>query len=235
MNIKKSIEESIKERQILKAQERNKKICRKMQKRMEPMEFAPSSLCFNDGREGLGAPPYFYTSPCPSAKKESGNPVVEYDKDSDTFYIPLKNGEKIYITKWQKESIDKAKKIFDAFEEIPYSEHQDEWDESSEDDYSFKEELKDMIRDEVARAMRHSHLKSGIKSIEKFVDKVKDDYDNYVHYNTTRVLGENLVEDIPAPPGMLSFKKFLKKECKKKDIEYDIAKNIAKSLYSKER
>ncbi len=211
MNTKKSIEESIKERQILKAQERNEKIRRKMQKRMEPMEFAPSSLCFNDGREGLGAPPYFYTSPCPSAKKESGSPVVEYDKDSDTFYIPLKNGEKIYITKWQKESIDKAKKIFDAFEEIPYSEHQDEWDEPYD-------------------AMQQTPLKSCIKSIEKFVDEVKDDYDNYVHYNTTRVLGENLVEDIPAPPGMLSFKQFFIKDCKDKMLNH-----IAKIFYSKER
>ncbi len=211
MNIKKSIEESIKERQILKAQERNEKIRRKMQKRMEPMEFAPSSLCFNDGREGLGAPPYFYTSPCPSAKEESGSPVVEYDKDSDTFYIPLKNGEKIYITKWQKESIDKAKKIFDAFEEIPYSEHQDEWDEPYD-------------------AMQQTPLKSCIKSIEKFVDEVKDDYDNYVHYNTTRVLGENLVEDIPAPPGMLSFKQFFIKDCKDKMLNH-----IAKIFYSKER
>lgn len=211
MNIKKSIEESVKERQILKAQERNKKICRKMQKRMEPMEFAPSSLCFNDGREGLGAPPYFYTSPCPSAKEESGSPVVEYDRDSDTFYIPLKNGEKIYITKWQKESIDKAKKIFDAFEEIPYSEHQDEWDEPYD-------------------AMQQTPLKSCIKSIEKFVDEVKDDYDNYVHYNTTRVLGENLVEDIPAPPGMLSFKQFFIKDCKDKMLNH-----IAKIFYSKER
>lgn len=211
MNIKKSIEESVKERQILKAQERNEKIRRKMQKRMEPMEFAPSSLCFNDGREGLGAPPYFYTSPCPSAKEESGSPVVEYDKDSDTFYIPLKNGEKIYITKWQKESIDKAKKIFDAFEEIPYSEHQDEWDEPYD-------------------AMQQTPLKSCIKSIEKFVDEVKDDYDNYVHYNTTRVLGENLVEDIPAPPGMLSFKQFFIKDCKDKMLNH-----IAKIFYSKER
>ncbi len=211
MNIKKSIEESIKERQILKAQERNEKIRRKMQKRMEPMEFAPSTLCFNDGREGLGAPPYFYTSPCPSAKEESGSPVVEYDKDSDTFYIPLKNGEKIYITKWQKESIDKAKKIFDAFEEIPYSEHQDEWDEPYD-------------------AMQQTPLKSCIKSIEKFVDEVKDDYDNYVHYNTTRVLGENLVEDIPAPPGMLSFKQFFIKDCKDKMLNH-----IAKIFYSKER
>ena len=211
MNIKKSIEESKKERQILKAQERNEKIRRKMQKRMEPMEFAPSSLCFNDGREGLGAPPYFYTSPCPSAKEESGSPVVEYDKDSDTFYIPLKNGEKIYITKWQKESIDKAKKIFDAFEEIPYSEHQDEWDEPYD-------------------AMQQTPLKSCIKSIEKFVDEVKDDYDNYVHYNTTRVLGENLVEDIPAPPGMLSFKQFFIKDCKDKMLNH-----IAKIFYSKER
>lgn len=215
MNIKKSIEESIKERQILKAQERNEKIRRKMQKRMEPMEFAPSSLCFNDGREGLGAPPYFYTSPCPSAKEESGSPVVEYDRDSDTFYIPLKNGEKIYITKWQKESIDKAKKIFDAFEEIPYSEHQDEvideWDEPYD-------------------AMQQTPLKSCIKSIEKFVDEVKDDYDNYVHYNTTRVLGENLVEDIPAPPGMLSFKQFFIKDCKDKMLNH-----IAKIFYSKER
>lgn len=211
MNIKKSIEESKKERQILKAQERNEKIRRKMQKRMEPMEFAPSSLCFNDGREGLGAPPYFYTSPCPSAKKESGSPVVEYDRDSDTFYIPLKNGEKIYITKWQKESIDKAKKIFDAFEEIPYSEHQDEWDEPYD-------------------AMQQTPLKSCIKSIEKFVDEVKDDYDNYVHYNTTRVLGENLVEDIPAPPGMLSFKQFFIKDCKDKMLNH-----IAKIFYSKER
>lgn len=211
MNIKKSIEESVKERQILKAQERNEKIRRKMQKRMEPMEFAPSSLCFNDGREGLGAPPYFYTSPCPSAKEESGSPVVEYDKDSDTFYIPLKNGEKIYITKWQKESIDKAKKIFDAFEEIPYSEHQNEWDEPYD-------------------AMQQTPLKSCIKSIEKFVDEVKDDYDNYVHYNTTRVLGENLVEDIPAPPGMLSFKQFFIKDCKDKMLNH-----IAKIFYSKER
>lgn len=211
MNIKKSIEESVKERQILKAQERNEKIRRKMQKRMEPMEFAPSSLCFNDGREGLGAPPYFYTSPCPSAKEESGSPVVEYDKGSDTFYIPLKNGEKIYITKWQKESIDKAKKIFDAFEEIPYSEHQDEWDEPYD-------------------AMQQTPLKSCIKSIEKFVDEVKDDYDNYVHYNTTRVLGENLVEDIPAPPGMLSFKQFFIKDCKDKMLNH-----IAKIFYSKER
>lgn len=211
MNIKKSIEESKKERQILKAQERNEKIRRKMQKRMEPMEFAPSSLCFNDGREGLGAPPYFYTSPCPSAKEESGSPVVEYDRDSDTFYIPLKNGEKIYITKWQKESIDKAKKIFDAFEEIPYSEHQDEWDEPYD-------------------AMQQTPLKSCIKSIEKFVDEVKDDYDNYVHYNTTRVLGENLVEDIPAPPGMLSFKQFFIKDCKDKMLNH-----IAKIFYSKER
>ena len=211
MNIKKSIEESIKERQILKAQERNEKIRRKMQKRMEPMEFAPSSLCFNDGREGLGAPPYFYTSPCPSAKEESGSPVVEYDRDSDTFYIPLKNGEKIYITKWQKEAIDKAKKIFDAFEEIPYSEHQDEWDEPYD-------------------AMQQTPLKSCIKSIEKFVDEVKDDYDNYVHYNTTRVLGENLVEDIPAPPGMLSFKQFFIKDCKDKMLNH-----IAKIFYSKER
>lgn len=211
MNIKKSIEESVKERQILKAQERNEKIRRKMQKRMEPMEFAPSSLCFNDGREGLGAPPYFYTSPCPSAKEESGSPVVEYDKDSDTFYIPLKNGEKIYITKWQKESIDKAKKIFDAFEEIPYSEHQDEWDEPYD-------------------AMQQTPLKSCIKSIEKFVDEVKDDYDNYVHYNTTRVLGENLIEDIPAPPGMLSFKQFFIKDCKDKMLNH-----IAKIFYSKER
>lgn len=211
MNTKKSIEESIKERQILKAQERNEKIRRKMQKRMEPMEFAPSSLCFNDGREGLGAPPYFYTSPCPSAKEESGSPVVEYDKDSDTFYIPLKNGEKLYITKWQKESIDKAKKIFDAFDEIPYSEHQDEWDEPYD-------------------AMRQTPLKSCIKSIEKFVDEVKDDYDNYVHYNTTRVLGENLVEDIPAPPGMLSFKQFFIKDCKDKMLNH-----IAKIFYSKER
>lgn len=211
MNIKKSIEESVKERQILKAQERNEKIRRKMQKRMEPMEFAPSSLCFNDGREGLGAPPYFYTSPCPSAKEESGSPVVEYDRDSDTFYIPLKNGEKIYITKWQKESIDKAKKIFDAFEEIPYSEHQDEWDEPYD-------------------AMQQTPLKSCIKSIEKFVDEVKDDYDNYVHYNTTRVLGENLVEDIPAPPGMLSFKQFFIKDCKDKMLNH-----IAKIFYSKER
>ena len=211
MNIKKSIEESVKERQILKAQERNEKIRRKMQKRMEPMEFAPSSLCFNDGREGLGAPPYFYTSPCPSAKEESGSPVVEYDRDSDTFYIPLKNGEKIYITKWQKESIDKAKKIFDAFEEIPYSEHQDEWDEPYD-------------------TMQQTPLKSCIKSIEKFVDEVKDDYDNYVHYNTTRVLGENLVEDIPAPPGMLSFKQFFIKDCKDKMLNH-----IAKIFYSKER
>lgn len=211
MNIKKSIEESVKERQILKAQERNEKIRRKMQKRMEPMEFAPSSLCFNDGREGLGAPPYFYTSPCPSAKEESGSPVVEYDKDSDTFYIPLKNGEKIYITKWQKESIDKAKKIFDAFEEIPYEESQDEWDEPYD-------------------AMQQTPLKSCIKSIEKFVDEVKDDYDNYVHYNTTRVLGENLVEDIPAPPGMLSFKQFFIKDCKDKMLNH-----IAKIFYSKER
>lgn len=211
MNIKKSIEESKKERQILKAQERNEKIRRKMQKRMEPMEFAPSSLCFNDGREGLGAPPYFYTSPCPSAKEESGSPVVEYDKDSDTFYIPLKNGEKIYITKWQKESIDKAKKIFDAFEEIPYEESQDEWDEPYD-------------------AMQQTPLKSCIKSIEKFVDEVKDDYDNYVHYNTTRVLGENLVEDIPAPPGMLSFKQFFIKDCKDKMLNH-----IAKIFYSKER
>lgn len=211
MNIKKSIEESVKERQILKAQERNEKIRRKMQKRMEPMEFAPSSLCFNDGREGLGAPPYFYTSPCPSAKEESGSPVVEYDKDSDTFYIPLKNGEKIYITKWQKESIDKAKKIFDAFEEIPYEESQNEWDEPYD-------------------AMQQTPLKSCIKSIEKFVDEVKDDYDNYVHYNTTRVLGENLVEDIPAPPGMLSFKQFFIKDCKDKMLNH-----IAKSFYSKER
>lgn len=211
MNIKKSIEESIKERQILKAQERNEKIRRKMQKRMEPMEFAPSTLCFNDGREGLGAPPFFYTSPCPSAKEESGSPVVEYDKDSDTFYIPLKNGEKIYITKWQKEAIDKAKKIFDAFEEIPYSEHQDEWDEPYD-------------------AMQQTPLKSCIKSIEKFVDEVKDDYDNYVHYNTTRVLGENLVEDIPAPPGMLSFKQFFIKDCKDKMLNH-----IAKIFYSKER
>lgn len=211
MNIKKSIEESVKERQILKAQERNEKIRRKMQKRMEPMEFAPSSLCFNDGREGLGAPPYFYTSPCPPAKEESGSPVVEYDKDSDTFYIPLKNGEKIYITKWQKESIDKAKKIFDAFEEIPYEESQDEWDEPYD-------------------AMQQTPLKSCIKSIEKFVDEVKDDYDNYVHYNTTRVLGENLVEDIPAPPGMLSFKQFFIKDCKDKMLNH-----IAKIFYSKER
>lgn len=211
MNIKKSIEESVKERQILKAQERNEKIRRKMQKRMEPMEFAPSSLCFNDGREGLGAPPYFYTSPCPSAKKESGSPVVEYDRDSDTFYIPLKNGEKIYITKWQKESIDKAKKIFDAFEEIPYEESQNEWDEPYD-------------------AMQQTPLKSCIKSIEKFVDEVKDDYDNYVHYNTTRVLGENLVEDIPAPPGMLSFKQFFIKDCKDKMLNH-----IAKIFYSKER
>lgn len=211
MNIKKSIEESVKERQILKAQERNEKIRRKMQKRMEPMEFAPSSLCFNDGREGLGAPPYFYTSPCPSAKEESGSPVVEYDKDSDTFYIPLKNGEKIYITKWQKESIDKAKKIFDAFEEIPYEESQNEWDEPYD-------------------AMQQTPLKSCIKSIEKFVDEVKDDYDNYVHYNTTRVLGENLVEDIPAPPGMLSFKQFFIKDCKDKMLNH-----IAKIFYSKER
>lgn len=211
MNIKKSIEESVKERQILKAQERNEKIRRKMQKRMEPMEFAPSSLCFNDGREGLGAPPYFYTSPCPSAKEESGSPVVEYDKDSDTFYIPLKNGEKIYITKWQKESIDKAKKIFDAFEEIPYEESQDEWDEPYD-------------------AMQQTPLKSCIKSIEKFVDEVKDDYDNYVHYNTTRVLGENLVEDIPAPPGMLSFKQFFIKDCKDKMLNH-----IAKIFYSKEK
>lgn len=211
MNIKKSIEESVKERQILKAQERNEKIRRKMQKRMEPMEFAPSSLCFNDGREGLGAPPYFYTSPCPSAKEESGSPVVEYDRDSDTFYIPLKNGEKIYITKWQKESIDKAKKIFDAFEEIPYEESQNEWDEPYD-------------------AMQQTPLKSCIKSIEKFVDEVKDDYDNYVHYNTTRVLGENLVEDIPAPPGMLSFKQFFIKDCKDKMLNH-----IAKIFYSKER
>lgn len=211
MNIKKSIEESVKERQILKAQERNEKIRRKMQKRMEPMEFAPSSLCFNDGREGLGAPPYFYTSPCPSAKEESGSPVVEYDKDSDTFYIPLKNGEKIYITKWQKESIDKAKKIFDAFEEIPYEESQNEWDEPYD-------------------AMQQTPLKSCIKSIEKFVDEVKDDYDNYVHYNTTRVLGENLVEDIPAPPGMLSFKQFFIKDCKDKMLNH-----IAKIFYSKEK
>ena len=211
MNIKKSIEESVKERQILKAQERNEKIRRKMQKRMEPMEFAPSSLCFNDGREGLGAPPYFYTSPCPSAKEESGSPVVEYDRDSDTFYIPLKNGENIYITKWQKESIDKAKKIFDAFEEIPYGEHQDEWDEPYD-------------------AMQQTPLKSCIKSIEKFVDGVKDDYDNYVHYNTTKVLGENLVEDIPAPPGMLSFKQFFIKDCKDKMLNH-----IAKIFYSKER
>lgn len=211
MNIKKSIEESIKERQILKAQERNEKIRRKMQKRMEPMEFAPSSLCFNDGREGLGAPPYFYTSPCPSAKEESGSPVVEYDRDSDTFYIPLKNGEKIYITKWQKESIDKAKKIFDAFEEIPYEESQNEWDEPYD-------------------AMQQTPLKSCIKSIEKFVDEVKDDYDNYVHYNTTRVLGENLVEDIPAPLGMLSFKQFFIKDCKDKMLNH-----IAKIFYSKER
>ena len=211
MNIKKSIEESVKERQILKAQERNEKIRRKMQKRMEPMEFAPSSLCFNDGREGLGAPPYFYTSPCPSAKEESGSPVVEYDKDSDAFYIPLKNGEKIYITKWQKESIDKAKKIFDAFEEIPYEESQNEWDEPYD-------------------AMQQTPLKSCIKSIEKFVDEVKDDYDNYVHYNTTRVLGENLVEDIPAPPGMLSFKQFFIKDCKDKMLNH-----IAKIFYSKER
>lgn len=211
MNIKKSIEESKKERQILKAQERNEKIRRKMQKRMEPMEFAPSSLCFNDGREGLGAPPYFYTSPCPSAKEESGSPVVEYDRDSDTFYIPLKNGEKIYITKWQKESIDKAKKIFDAFEEIPYEESQNEWDEPYD-------------------AMQQTPLKSCIKSIEKFVDEVKDDYDNYVHYNTTRVLGENLVEDIPAPPGMLSFKQFFIKDCKDKMLNH-----IAKIFYSKEK
>lgn len=211
MNIKKAIEESIKEQQILKAQDRNKKICRKMQKRMEPMEFAPSSLCFNDGREGLGAPPYFYTAPCPSAKEESGSPVVEYDRDSDTFYIPLKNGEKIYITKWQKESIDKAKKIFDAFEEIPYEESQNEWDEPYD-------------------AMQQTPLKSCIKSIEKFVDEVKDDYDNYVHYNTTRVLGENLVEDIPAPPGMLSFKQFFIKDCKDKMLNH-----IAKIFYSKER
>lgn len=211
MNIKKSIEESVKERQILKAQERNEKIRRKMQKRMEPMEFAPSSLCFNDGREGLGAPPYFYTSPCPSAKEESGSPVVEYDRDSDTFYIPLKNGEKIYITKWQKASIDKAKKIFDAFEEIPYEESQNEWDEPYD-------------------AMQQTPLKSCIKSIEKFVDEVKDDYDNYVHYNTTRVLGENLVEDIPAPPGMLSFKQFFIKDCKDKMLNH-----IAKIFYSKER
>ena len=211
MNIKKAIEESIKERQILKTQNKNEKIRHKMQKRMEPMEFAPSTLCFNDGREGLGAPPYFYTSPCPSAKEESGSPVVEYDRDSDTFYIPLKNGEKLYITKWQKEAIDKAKKIFDAFEEIPYSEYQDEWDEPYD-------------------AMQQTPLKSCIKSIEKFVDEVKDDYDNYVHYNTTRVLGENLVEDIPAPPGMLSFKQFFIKDCKDKMLNH-----IAKIFYSKER
>ena len=105
MNIKKAIEESIKERQILKTQNKNKKIRHKMQDRMEAMELGPSTLCFNDGREGLGAPPYFYTAPCSPAKEESGNPVVEYDKDSDAFYIPLKNGEKLYITKWQKESI----------------------------------------------------------------------------------------------------------------------------------
>ena len=121
------------------------------------------------------------------------------------------NGEKIYITKWQKESIDKAKKIFDAFEEIPYSEHQDEWDESYD-------------------AIQQTPLKSCIKSIEKFVDEVKDDYDNYVHYNTTRVLGENLVEDIPAPPGMLSFKQFFIKDCKDKMLNH-----IAKIFYSKEK
>lgn len=211
MNIKKAIEESIKERQILKTQNKNKKIRHKMQDRMEAMELGPSTLCFNDGREGLGAPPFFYTAPCSPAKEESGNPVVEYDKDSDAFYIPLKNGEKLYITKWQKESIDKAKKICDAFEEIPYSEHQDEWEESYD-------------------AMQQTPLKSCIKTIEKFVDEVKDDYDNYVHYNTTRVLGENLVEDIPAPPGMLSFKQFFIKECKDKMLNH-----IAKSFYSKER
>ena len=105
MNIKKAIEESIKERQILKAQNKNKKIRHKMQENV-PYGEAPSTLCFNDGREGLGAPPFFYTTPCSPLKEERGNPVVEYDKDSDTFYIPLKNGEKLYITKWQKESIE---------------------------------------------------------------------------------------------------------------------------------
>ena len=78
--------------------------------------------------------------------------------------------------------------------------------------------------------MQQTPLKSCIKTIEKFVDEVKDDYDNYVHYNTTRVLGENLVEDIPAPPGMLSFKQFFIKECKDKMLNH-----IAKSFYSKER
>lgn len=114
MNIVKSLKEEIKDWKIFITQERNKELSSKEYKRHgyihgDYMNEIPSSLYFNDGREGDGAPQYFYTAPASPAKEENGNPVVDYEKSSDTYFILLKNGEKLYITKKQKVAIEAVK------------------------------------------------------------------------------------------------------------------------------
>ena len=114
MNVITKLKEELKDWKIFITQEKNDKLCCKEFKKHkyvygDYMNKIPSSLYFNDGNEGDGAPQYFYTAPHSALKKENGSPVVDYEKSSDTYFISLQNGEKLYITKKQKIAIEEVK------------------------------------------------------------------------------------------------------------------------------
>lgn len=114
MNVITKLKEGLKDWKILITQDKNEKLCCKEFKKHgyvygDYLNKIPSFLDFNDGNEGNGAPQYFYTSPSSPLKEEYGNPVVDYEESSDTYFILLKNGEKLYITKKQKTAIEGVK------------------------------------------------------------------------------------------------------------------------------
>lgn len=68
-----------------------------------------SQLYFNDGNEGENSIPFYF---CYNALINAyGNPYFTFDPSENKYYIPLKNGKKLYITNRIRESIQQCMDI----------------------------------------------------------------------------------------------------------------------------
>ncbi|MBD5405175.1 hypothetical protein HDR59_01345 [bacterium] len=68
-----------------------------------------SQLYFNDGNEGENSLPFYS---CFNASTNTyGNPYFTFDPSENKYYIPLKNGKKLYITNRVREGIQQCMDI----------------------------------------------------------------------------------------------------------------------------